>query len=303
MIVKLAALTLVILLVASACTRPPPAPFAAPTHPAAHSNAKNAEVDAKALVRLICGNDFMESKSEIGCTSCGPGKADQEWREPGALQRTLDRAISGHFTAPDANEQLVFMSGCGMIGTAEAYVVSSASGRREVLSRSVNSRPDDVKTFRRRDSRTGIVILSISGKQGWEHRIVRICSAGAKSALECEDLFVGVSARDHCPPEQEQRTDIDDVSVALADHDGDGNSDILLHIKYSVWPSLTDPEAYKLALSTGCAVKVPSPPAPRVPEPTTGTTTLVYVNRSDRFEETAETIARVRALGAYARRE
>jgi hypothetical protein len=214
----------------------------------------------------------------------------------------VDRAIDGHFTASNANEQLVFMSGCELIGQGEAYLLSPAAGGALLVSREADARPD-VRTFRRRDGRTGIALLAGFAKQGSATQLVTACAVGPASTLECETLFFGESVRASCPPERDPRTDVDKVLLTLMDQDGDGVSDISLRVEYSVWPTLTQAEAYKLALTTGCAGEVPSPPAERVPAPSRGTAILVYLNRADHFEATAETTARLQALGPQAELE
>jgi hypothetical protein len=246
------------------------------------------------LVRAICPKDVFEDGETIGCATCSTSE--------GAvleLRRTLEQFVQGHFTSRDADETVAFMSSlCGGSGSGEDYVVSrlsdSSASARAIGAEAV----DQAMTFRRHDGRTGIVLHSIFARQGEVHSVVRVCSIEAASGLHCESLLSGANLAGHCPPDTDPRTDVDRISVSLADVDGDGLTDISLGVEYSSWPALTQEEAEQLALSTGCAVDVPSLPTVPVPVPTRGTSTLLYMNRADRFEPTTDAIFQAKAIGA-----
>lgn len=238
-----------------------------------------------------CPHDVAEDGETIGCSTCSTGE-----RMSGMLSRTLDHFVQGHFTSRDTDEAVVFMSSaCGVSGGGEDYLVSRLSSSSESVRLIGTERADDAMMLRRRDGRTGIVLRSEFVKQGETHSWVKACSIGTPSRLDCEVLLRGVSLARKCPPQTDPRTDVDRISVSLADVDGDGLTDLSLGVEYSSWPALRRDEAYQLALSTGSA-EDPSPIALRVPEPTRGTATLVYLNRADRFEPTAAAVARTKAI-------
>jgi len=177
-------------------------------------------------------------------------------------------------------------------------VVSLAPGSPKVVSDEGSPPNLDIRPYRRCDGRTGVVALSGSFRQGWGAQGVDACSSGKRSALECQGLFSGVTAVNHCPAKAEAHTDVDDIAITLADQDEDGAIDIVLTVRYAIWPALTPESALKLDLASGCAVEVSNPPDASVPVPESrkGTVMLVFLNRDDRFEPTPLTRTLMKAL-------